>query len=65
MNYKPYSPEWHRKRCLREAILDYLNSSDENQVLYQDIMDILNERINVAQIEYQKVTDLKTLLNLQ
>ena len=65
MDYKPYSPEWHRKRCLREAINDYLNSGEANKFLYQDIVDILNERINSAQLECKKVNDLKTLLNLE
>lgn len=44
MDHKPYSPEWHRKRCLREAMHDYLISGDDNQ----DIIDILT-----AHLEYK------------
>ena len=44
MSYKPYSPEWHRKRYLKEAIDTYFDDYVDNKVIYEDIMDILGAR---------------------
>jgi hypothetical protein len=47
MDYKPYSPEWSRKRVLREAIHDYLEDTKVSpEVIGEDIKDILEEWIN-------------------
>lgn len=42
-NYKPYSPEWSRKRYLAEAIQTYFNDDVSVQVILNDIVDILEE----------------------
>jgi len=59
MNYKPYSPEWHRKRYLKEAIDKYLEDYVENNVIIDDILDILNERSEVAYQEFTRVNELE------
>ena len=48
MSYKPYSPEWHRKRYLKEAIDTYFDDYVDNKVIYEDIMDILGARMSAA-----------------
>ncbi len=60
MNYKPYSPEWHRKRYLKEAIDNYFDDYVDNEIIYQDIMDILNEKSEKAYAEFQKTVDLES-----
>ena len=62
MSYKPYSPEWHRKRYLKEAIDPYFDDYVDNKVLYDDIMDILGARMSAAVNEVNKVLDLKDKL---
>ena len=59
MDYKPYSPEWHRKRYLKEALDKYFDDYVENEFIYGDIMDILSDRMSVAVDEVNKVVDLK------
>ena len=60
--YKPYSPEWNRKRYLTEALDQYFNNYIEVDVIYADIMDILHERSEDAYTEFQKTTDLESKL---
>jgi len=43
MNYKPYSPEWHRKRYLSEAISKYFEDDAPTEIVVGDILDLLNE----------------------
>ena len=62
MSYKPYSPEWHRKRYLKEAIDTYFDDYVDNKVIYDDIMDILGARMSAAVNEVNKVLDLKDKL---
>ena len=62
--YKPYSPEWHRKRYLKEAIDTYFDDYVDNKVIYDDIMDILGARMSVAVNEVNKVLDLKDKLKI-
>ena len=62
MDYKPYSPEWHRKRYLKEAIDKYLDDYVDNEVIYEDIMNILGDRMTSAIDEVNKVLDLKDKL---
>ena len=62
MDYKPYSPEWHRKRYLKEAIEKYFDDYVENEVIYEDIMNILGDRMTSAIDEVNKVLDLKDKL---
>jgi hypothetical protein len=63
MNYKPYSPEWHRKRYLKEALDKYLDESINNQIILGDILDILSERSERAYKEFSKINDLESMLN--
>ena len=59
MDYKPYSPEWHRKRYLKEALDTYFV---DNEVIFGDMMDILSARMSAAVDEVNKVMDLKDKL---
>ena len=59
MDYKPYSPEWHRKRYLKEALDKYFDDYVENEVIFGDMMDILSARMSAAVDEVNKVMDLK------
>ena len=63
MDYKPYSPEWHRKRYLREALDKYFDDYVENELIRDDIMDILHSRANEAYEEYNRVNKLAQSLN--
>lgn len=60
--YKPYSPEWNRKRYLKEAIDTYFNDYVEVDVIYADLMDILHERSEGAYSDFQKTTCLEEKL---
>jgi|TARA_B000000441_G_scaffold33023_1_gene21278 hypothetical protein len=59
MDYKPYSPEWHRKRYLKEALDKYFDDYVDNEVIHSDLMDILSTRMSAAVDEVNKVLDLK------
>ena len=63
MDYRPYSPEWHRKRYLQEAIFKYLDDYVENDIIINDIKDILSERSDKADQEYTKLNQLKDKLS--
>lgn len=63
MNYKPYSPEWHRKRYLKEALDKYLDESIKNEIIVDDILDILSERSERAYEEFSRINDLESMLN--
>ena len=60
--YKPYSPEWHRKRYLKEAIDKYLDDYVENNLIINDILEILSERSEVAYKEFTKLNELENWL---
>ena len=62
--YKPYSPEWHRKRYHKEAIDTYFDDYVDNEVIYGDLMDILGDRMSAAVNEVNKVLDLKDKLKV-
>ena len=62
--YKPYSPEWHRYRYLKEAIDTYFDDYVDNEVIYEDIMNILGSRMSSAVDEVNKVMDLKDKLKI-
>ena len=64
MDYKPYSPEWHRKRYLKEALDKYFDDYVENEVIHGDLMDILSDRMSVAVSEVNKVWILKINSNI-
>tara|TARA_B100002019_G_scaffold249342_1_gene228665 strand:- start:899 stop:1096 length:198 start_codon:yes stop_codon:yes gene_type:complete len=61
-HYKPYSPEWHRHRYLREAIEKYLDDGADNAVIMDDILNIVCERQERAHAEYHKLEDLELKL---
>ena len=59
MDYKPYSPEWHRKRYLKEALDKYFDDYVDNEVIRADILDILSERSEKAYAEFTKLNQLE------
>jgi hypothetical protein len=62
MEYKPYSPEWHRKRYLKEAIDKYLDDYVENSIIIEDIFSILSDRSDSAYKEFSKINELEDKL---
>lgn len=60
--YKPYSPEWHRLRYLKEAIDRYFDDYVSTETILGDIDTILNARSENALDEYTRVTDLQKKL---
>jgi len=62
MDYKPYSPEWHRKRYLKEALDKYFDDYVDNDVIKDDILSILSERSEQAYSEFAKINDLENSL---
>ena len=62
MHYKPYSPEWHRYRYLKEALDKYLDDYVENEIILNDILNIVCERQESAHAEYLKLEDLELKL---
>ena len=61
--YKPYSPEWHRYRNLKESIESYLNEYVASDVICADILDILEDRRATAEGEVSRMTDMIDQLN--
>ena len=55
MDYKPYSPEWHRKRYLKEALDKYFDDYVDVETIREDIYDILHARASDAYEEYNRV----------
>jgi intein/homing endonuclease len=60
--YNPYSPEWHRKRYLKESLDLYFDNYVEVEVIYEDLMNIINERSEDAYAEFQKAMHLESKL---
>jgi len=65
MDYKPYSPEWHRKRYLKEALDKYLDEYIDNEVILEDISDILSERSEKAYEEFNRVNTLESMIRVK
>ena len=65
MEYKPYSPEWHRKRYLKEALDKYLDDYASNDVIISDILSIISDRSELAYKEFSKLNDLEAKLHKQ
>ena len=63
MDYKPYSPEWHRKRYLKEAFDKYFEDYVDIETIREDIYDILHSRANEAYEAYNRVNKLAQSLN--
>ena len=65
MDYKPYSPEWHRKRYLKEALDKYLDDYASNDIIISDILSIISDRSELAYKEFSKLNDLEAKLHKQ
>ena len=52
------------QRYLKEAIDTYFDDYVDNEVIYEDIMDILGARMSAAVNEVNKVLDLKDKLKI-
>jgi hypothetical protein len=65
MNYKPYSPEWHRYRYLKEAIDKYLDDYIDNDTIMNDILGIVCDRQEKAHAEYHRLEDLEMKLDFR
>ena len=64
MDYRPYSPEWHRRRYLKEALDKYFDDHVDIDLIKNDILDILSERSEKAYSEFTKINQLeKSLTN--
>ena len=64
MDYRPYSPEWHRRRYLKEALDKYFDDYVDIDIIKNDILDILSERSEKAYSEFTKINELeKSLTN--
>lgn len=63
MNYRPYSPEWHRKRFLKEALDKYLDEYVDNHIILEDIREILHERSESAYSEFHRINQLENYLS--
>jgi len=59
MDYRPYSPEWHRKRYLKEALDKYFDDYVDTDVIRTDILDILSERSEQAYAEFTRINKLE------
>jgi len=62
MDYKPYSPEWHRRRYLKEALDKYFDDYVDVETIRADILDILSERSEKAYAEFSKINELEQAL---
>jgi len=61
--YKPYSPEWNRKRYLKEALDQYFDDYIDVEVIYEDLMNILHERSEGAYADFTRANTLEAKLN--
>ena len=62
MDYKPYTPEWHRKRYLKEALDTYFDDYVDNDIIRRDLLDILAEKSEQAYAEFAKINNLEKSL---
>jgi len=58
MDYRPYSPEWHRRRYLKEALDKYVDTD----VIREDLLSILSERSDKAYAEFMRINELERAL---
>ncbi len=63
MDYKPYTPEWHRYRYLKEAVDKYLDEYIEPDIILNDIKDVLHVRSERAYREFTKINELENNLS--
>ena len=62
MDYRPYSPEWHRRRHLKEALDRYLDDYVSTDTIRQDLLSILSERSDKAYEEFMRINQLEKAL---
>ena len=62
MDYRPYSPEWHRRRYLKEALDKYFDDYVDVETIRADILDVLSERSEKAYAEFSKINELEKSL---
>ena len=62
MDYKPYSPEWHRRRYLKEVLDKYFDDYVDVETIRADILDVLSERSEKAYAEFSKINELEQAL---
>ena len=62
MDYRPYSPEWHRRRHLKEALDRYLDDYVSTDTIRQDLLSILSERSDKAYEEFMRINELEKAL---
>ena len=65
MDYKPYSPEWHRKRYLKESLDRYLDDYVDASIIMDDIKDVLHMRSEAAYEEFNRINQLEHYLSEQ
>ena len=63
MHYKPYSPEWHRYRYLKEAVDKYLHDGIDPTCIMEDIRDVLHTRSEAAHAEFTRINKLENYLS--
>lgn len=60
MDYKPYSPEWVRKRELKSILYEYLeDTSTEPSQICEDLRDILDEWVGSYSSRAEKGQQLR------
>jgi hypothetical protein len=59
LDHKPYTPEWTRRRYLKEALDAYFESGADPHDIYNDISAILCERSTRAFQEFSRVNALE------
>ncbi len=63
MDYKPYSPEWHRYRYLKEAVDKYIEDYVDPNFIMNDIRDILHIRSETEYEEFSRINQLEHYLS--
>jgi hypothetical protein len=62
MDYRPYSPEWHRRRHLKEALDRYLDDYVDTDTIRKDLLSILSERSDKAYADFMRINELERAL---
>ena len=62
MDYRPYSPEWHRRRYLKEALDKYFDDYVDTDTIRKDLLSILSERSDKAYAEFMRINELERAL---
>jgi hypothetical protein len=61
--YKPYSPEWHRHRYLKESIEKYLEDKVSPDIILDDIREVLRVRSEAAFEEFSRINKIEKQLS--